>query len=181
MAHVLAYRWVYPQAHIRLSALLATGHGYMLGNSGFFPMLLGVGGALELVAFVWVVANTIGRRVHTPVPAWAFGLLPPVGFLLQEFLERWFAGVSAPWLIVLQPTVQIGLLLQVPFAIAAYLLTRLLLGVAARVGRALRGDAALPQIVGVVPEWVVRVAWSPRLAVLADGHAGRGPPLRCAC
>ena len=30
-AHVLAYRLVYPNAHLRLGELLATGHSYMVG------------------------------------------------------------------------------------------------------------------------------------------------------
>lgn len=36
VAHALAYQWVYPQARVRLSALLSTGHGYLLGAAGIY-------------------------------------------------------------------------------------------------------------------------------------------------
>jgi hypothetical protein len=53
-------------------------------------------------------------------------LLPLLGFTLQELLERWPAGSSFPWWVVLQSTFHVGLPLQLPFAVAAYLLARLL-------------------------------------------------------
>ena len=86
VAHVLAYRWVYPQAQVRLRALLATGHAYMLGPAGFWPVLFGVVGGIELVAVSWVLVGSVSRRSYAPVPAWAFGFVPPVGFVVQEFL-----------------------------------------------------------------------------------------------
>ena len=45
-AHALAYRLVYPQVDGRV--LLATGHAYL----AWLPLLLGVSGALALVALV---------------------------------------------------------------------------------------------------------------------------------
>ena len=176
IAHYVAFRLVYPQAHVRLAALLATGHGYMLGVPAFLPLLFGVLGGMVVVAFAWTVGCDLSRRPDASVPAWAFGLMPLLGFALQEFLERWFAGVSLPWQVVLEPTFQIGLALQIPFAVVAYLLTRLLTRVAATVGRVLREADPLPLPHAVVGRWSVRPARLPRAAVLADGHAGRGPP-----
>ena len=137
VAHVLAYRWVYPQAQVRLQALLASGHGYMLGPSGFWPVLFGVVGGIELVAVSWVLIGSVSRRSYAPVPAWAFGFVPPVGFVVQEFLERQMAGIRFPWQLVLEPTFRIGLLLQIPFALAGFLLARFLLGAADCAGRVL--------------------------------------------
>ena len=174
---MLAYRWVYPQAQVRLRALLASGHAYMLGPSGFWPVLFGVVGGIELVAVSWVLVGSISRRSYKPVPAWAFGLVPPVGFVVQEFLERQMAGISFPWQLVLEPTFRIGLLLQVPFALAGFLLARFLLGAADRVGRVLWPVLELPGLVGGVRRLAPEPAWLPRVAVLAGGHAGRGPPL----
>jgi hypothetical protein len=172
LAHVFAYRLVYPESQVRLRELLATGHSYM----AYMPLLLGIGAALELVAFGSLVAGGVRRRGRAAVSPWAFALLPPLGFVLQEFLERWLAGASYPWWMVLQPTFRIGLLLQLPFALAAFLVARLLSRVADRVASVLRGRAERPARVGLVRRWAALAAWPPRLRALADGHAGRGPP-----
>jgi hypothetical protein len=137
LAHVLAYRLVYPSAHVRLASLLATGHQYMLGTSGYLPLLLGVLGAVELVGVGWVFAGSFRRSLQRPVPAWAFALLPVLAFTLQEFLERILAGSSFPWWLVLQPTFQIGIALQLPIALIAYLVARLLLRTAREAALAL--------------------------------------------
>jgi hypothetical protein len=180
VAHVVAFRLVYPQAHVRLEALLATGHGYMVGYPAFLPLLFGVLGGMALVGLLWGIGCDLrGGREDAAVPAWAFGLLPPLGFAIQEFLERWFMGVSFPWQVVLEPTFRVGLLLQAPFALAAFMVARLLLRVAEHVGRVLgrhRGLGVRPPlgVRALAPSSLLSV---PRLAVLAAGHAQRGPPL----
>jgi hypothetical protein len=173
VAHVFAYRLVYPEAGVRLHALLVTGHSYMT----LWPKLLAMGGALELAALVSIVVGTVRRRRYTPVPPWAFALTPPLAFALQELFERWFAGASFPWWMVLQPTFRVGLLLQVPFALLTYLLARLLLRVADRVGKALRRENRQPRRQGLSPRWHPVTLRSHRIPALADGHAGRAPPL----
>ena len=175
VAHVLAYRWVYPNAHVRLSELLSTGHAYM-GSGAYLPMLLGMIFAAELVGLGGVLVAGVARRPQRPVPAWAFALLPILAFTLQELLERWLSGSSFPWWMVLQATFRAGLLVQLPFALAAYLLARLLLRTAVAVGRALRGAAPLGRPTSRPLGWVVLEAFSPALGALAGGHAGRGPP-----
>ena len=176
VAHVFAYRLVYPEAHVRWRVLLSTGHGYF----AYWPLVCGVVGGVLLVGFVVGVMDSARRRGPRPLPAWAFALLPLVGFTVQEFTERWLAGSSFPWWMVLQPTFRIGLAFQLPFALLAFLLARLLLRAAERVVRALRGRAARPRPAGVLPEWFALAVWLPRVAVLAEGHAGRGPPLAAA-
>jgi hypothetical protein len=150
----------------------------MLGPVGFLPLVLGGAGALELVAMGWAVVCVVRRCPRAPAPAWAFALLPFVGFTLQEFLERWLAGSSFPWWMVEQPTFRLGLLLQLPFALVAFVLARFLLRVAEEVGRALR-PIAQPRLrladAGV--SWSVRYVRSPRGTVLAGCHASRGPPV----
>ena len=172
VAHLFAYRLVYPESRVRLHELLMTGHGYF----GYMPLLIGFAAALELAAFASILVGNVRRRRYPAVPPWAFALLPPLGFVLQELTERWLAGASFPWWIVEQPTFRIGLLLQLPFAVVAYVLARVLLGVAERVGRALGGDEPAP-IEAPSPGWPVFRFWLPRLAPLAGGHASRGPPL----
>jgi hypothetical protein len=172
VAHALAYRLVYPQARVRLSALLSTGHGYLLGAAGYVPLLLGTLGAVELVAVGWVLAGSVRRSLQRPVPAWAFALLPIIGFTLQEVLERWLSSGRFPWWVVLAPTFQVGLALQLPFALLAYALARLLTRTAA--------TAAL-----ILPSFTaVRIGACADPPVAACGHRGRGactPAFRMYC
>jgi len=175
VAHAVAYSLVYPDAHLRLSELLSTGHGYM-HYPAYLPLLMGLLGAAELVGVAWVLAGSVRRSLRRPVPPWAFALLPMIGFALQEFLERWLSGSPLPWLVVLQPTFRLGLLLQLPFALAAYLLARLLLRAAVRAGRVLRAAVARVRVSGVSVCWVVLEVFSPRRGALASWHSGRGPP-----
>jgi hypothetical protein len=175
VAHVFAYRLVYPQTQLRLHELLITGHGYM----GHVSLVFALCAVIELVALCSAVAGSLRRGAATPLPAWAFGLIPPLGFAVQEFLERWFYGASFPWWMVLQPTFRVGLLLQLPFGLAAFLVARVLLRVADRVGRALAGRHKLPQTVGLLPTWSVSPTWLPKLSLVAS-HAGRSPPVPAA-
>lgn len=177
VGHAIAYRLVYPSAHIRLGALLSTGHSYMVGHSGYVPMLLGAVGAAEMLAVGWALAGSLRRDLHRPVPAWAFALLPMLCFTVQELLERLVASGRFPWWMVFQPTFRMGLLLQLPFAVVAFLLARLLLRTARRAGGALRSTTPRPALAGRCATWVVHRASALRRLPGASGHAGRGPPL----
>ena len=176
VAHAFAYRVVYPDSQVRLRDLLATGHGYMVGFPGWAPLVLGVLVGAELLGMGWSAARLVRRRPDEPVPAWAFALLPLIAFTLQEFLERWLAGASFPWWFVLQPTYRVGLVLQLPFALVVYVVARLLLGAAKRVGRAI--SIAAPRVL-VLREGVVQRAVeskSVRSPRLPASCLGRGPP-----
>jgi hypothetical protein len=161
VAHALAYAIVYPNAHVRLSALLSTGHGYMVGSRALLPLGLALLGAIELVGVGWVFAGSLRRSFQRPLPAWAFALLPIVGFTLQEVIERWLAAGSFPWWVVLQSTFHIGLALQLPFALAAYLLARFLFRTAER------AVLSLPTLDAV------RLGACAEPPVAACGHRGR--------
>jgi hypothetical protein len=175
VAHGLAYRLVYPDAHVRFSQLLSTGHAYMRSGA-YLPMLLGMTFAAELLGLGGVLLAGIARRPQRPLAPWAFALLPVLGFSLQELLERWLAGSSFPWWMVLAPTFRVGLALQLPFALVVYLLARLLLRAVATVGRALRGTLTPVRPTLGTLGWVVLEACRPAPGALASGHAGRGPP-----
>jgi hypothetical protein len=130
VAHGLAYTLVYPQAHTRL---LQTGHGYL----GWLPLVFGVSGALALVGLGAAVADAARSRHARELPAAAFALLPPLAFALQELLELSLHTGTFGWRAFLAPTFLPGLALQLPFALLAYVLARLLLRAAVRVGLAL--------------------------------------------
>ena len=172
VAHVFAYRLVYPVARVRLHELVVTGHGYM----GFWPLLLGLAGGVELGALVSIAVGSFRRQSYMPAPPWAFAVMPPLAFVFQEFLERWLAGGSFPWWMVLQPTFRIGLLLQLPFGLVAYVAARLLLRAADDVGSMLRRFVERTPLPGLSPNWFPFELHPVRVPVLADGHAGRGPP-----
>jgi hypothetical protein len=84
VAHVLAYRWVYPSSHVRLQALLSTGHGYM----DRLPLVFGIAAAVAFVSLLVAVADVARGRSLRALPAWAFALLPLLTFVVQEVLER---------------------------------------------------------------------------------------------
>jgi hypothetical protein len=131
VAHVLAYRIVYPNASVRLQDLVETGHGYMSA----LPLVLGIAGAIIAFSLATTVLDTARGRGVRSLPPWAFAFLPVVGFALQEYLERWLAWGFLPWAAALQPTFAVGIALQLPFGGLAYLAARFLLRAAKDLGR----------------------------------------------
>lgn len=174
LAHALAYRLVYPQASVRWHVLASTGHGY----TAWFPLLAGLLGGIVVTALVSEAVDASRGRPARSLPAWAFGLLPLAGFTVQEFTERWLALGGFPWWMVEQPTFRVGLVLQLPFALAAFLVARLFMRAARRVGVALQPRCPAPVISETEP---CRVRCGepapPRASTLAAGHAGRAPPM----
>ena len=174
IAHGLAYRWAYPQVHLRVTELAYSGHGYM----AYAPAAVAFLGAVQLIAFAVAVLDAVRRRPARGLPAWVFLVIPEVGFVLQEHLERLFAAGRFPWWTALEPSFWRGLVLQLPLALVAYLVARLLLRAASvvagavvsyrarTVSRRTRGRTPRPQLV-----------FLPRQAPLAGIAAGRAPPL----
>lgn len=172
-AHVLAYRWRYPELHLRVAALLASGHSYM----DYEPLVLGFALAVLIVCLVVVARDAALGREARPLPPWAFALMPPLGFTLQEHVERWLHTGVFPWFTALDPTFRLGLLLQIPFALAAYLAARLLLRVAEHVGRTLRARSAPPRRPAQThPAAAPASVELPRLSLLGCSLGERAPP-----
>jgi hypothetical protein len=167
-AHSLAYRLAVPDAGARDTLLAATGHGY----EDWVPLFLALSTAAAVAATA-SAARELGERTPRPA-AWPFLLLPPFAFTAQEHLERLLAEGRVPWTAVVERTFLPGLLLTVPFGMAAYLAARLLLRVASSVARAL----APPRL-----QLVATIAARPSasidvvpVSVLASRHPTRGPP-----
>jgi len=173
VAHVLAYRVVYPQAGVRLHALLQTGHGYLL----LLPLAAGIAGAVVLVSLALSVVDAARGRGVRSLPPWAFALLPALAFALQEYVERWLAWGFLPWHAAAEPTFLVGLALQLPFAALAYLAARLLLRTAASVGRRLAAAPRRPRLAPVSLPGPVVSPLPPLSSVLSRGLGRRGPPL----
>jgi hypothetical protein len=171
-AHLLVYRIVYPGTPVRARVLLETGHGYL----DRLPLVLGVAGGVALVSLVVAGVDASRGRPARSLPPWAFGLLAPAVFVLQEYLERSLHAGTFAWHAAAAPTFLPGLLVQLPFGLLAWLAARLLLRAAAYAGRAfatprpVRGAVTPP---GVVPRGTALV----RRRLLALRLAERGPPL----
>jgi len=144
-AHALAYHLISPP-HER--------HGYL----AYAPLFVGVLGAIALVGVL--------RRGRTASPI-VFAALPPLAFTVQEHAER-----LQP--LFTEPAFLVGLLLQLPFALAALVAARAFVGLADLVLDAL---AAPPRRLWspLRPE-PVAVVHAPRLSPLAYSRSSRAPP-----
>ena len=131
--------------------------------------------ALAVLAAVGYAVDALSGRRGLGAPVWAFALLPPAGFVIQEQLEHLFHHGGLSLTLVLEPVFLLGLLLQVPFAVAAYVVARALVTVAVTLIRALGRErprlAATPVAFRATPEPALALA-NP----IALGHGQRAPP-----
>lgn len=156
-AHALAYELVAAEEH---------GHGYMAQA----PLFLTLCAATAAVA---LAHRFLGRRDRA-MPPWLAGLLPLAGFTLQEHLERALAADGSAWATGLEPVFLLGLLLQLPFALAALVAARALADAADAVAarEAPRSRVAVRLALPPPPAGDV-----PPAPALARGYAGRAPPV----
>jgi hypothetical protein len=115
------------------------------------------------------------RRLRTPI--WLFALLPPAGFAIQEHLERLIHTGSVPYGASFETVFLVGIVLQLPFALAAYLAARALVTLAVAVVERLRA-VYRPRLVSLslTAPMSVRLH-APRERLLAGGLGGRAPPV----
>ena len=142
-AHALAYRLVFPQASVRGAMLAATGHAY----AAWLPLVLALGGAATLVGVTAAVVDVVRGRHVRELGAGAFAALPPLAFAIQELLELSLHTTHVAWHAFAEPTFLPGLALQLPFALLAFVVTRLLLRVATKVGRLLAPENRIRELV----------------------------------
>jgi hypothetical protein len=123
---------------------------------------------LLLLTFLGIVLGGVGRR--GTAPAHVFPLVAVTTFALQEHVERIVHGGSFP-VLVTSPAFVVGLLLQIPVALVAWVVARWLLAVA--------GDAA-PMRRTLRPHFDLPLAAAPAAAFCSTkprSARGRGPPL----
>ena len=172
VAHVLTYRLVAPDADQRAHLLADTGHGYMAN----LPLGLALCTVVALLALLGQSRGARPGRASGPA-AWQFALIAPLVFCCQEHFERLLHDGSFTWDAALQRTFLVGIVLQLPFALAAYLVARLLLRAAAAVTALLRRPSRrLLPILLVAYRSVER---DTRGRIAAGGFAPRGPPVLC--
>jgi MFS family permease len=174
-AHALAYRLVAPHGAQREELLEETGHGYLAAA----PALVAC--AITLLVAGLALAIYAGARgeARAHVAVWPVALVAPLGFGVQEHLERLIELDAFPFGAALEPTFLVGMALQMPFALGAFVLARVLLGFGHALGRELATRRTPRHPAFTVPALVL--AWpEPELArppLLAGGHSERAPPL----
>jgi len=169
--HSLGYRLALPDAHTRGDALAVSGHGYL----GYAPLALVVCLGALLAALVLRALATFKGMPNRPAASPAIVLLPPIAFIVQEYVERLAYSGHVHWTTALQPSFLVGLALQLPFALAALLIAWVLDSAAQALGRALAAAPPRPLVRVFVP-LPAYVAATPRLAGLARGYGERAPP-----
>lgn len=174
LAHELAYRLVTPDGARRAHELAQTGHAYLV----YAPAALAICSVLVLIALIGELRHVLSERgsSSSPPSAWMFAVLAPAIFVLQEHFERLFHDGVFPWEASVQPTFVVGLLLQVPVALAAYLIARLLLCAVRSLGRLLAGPVRR-RVLGYRLARPATRLFVPRVSVLALGYGSRAPPV----
>jgi hypothetical protein len=172
-AHEVAYRLAVPHPHTHAHAMPETGHSYL---SEYGSLALALCAALAVFALAGLLLRSLRGTPEVRASLTVFALLPPLGFVLQEHLERLLAVGSVPADVLLEPPVLLGLLLQLPFALAALALASALLLVADTLVRTLKRPPPLLAPAGTAPLRPCALD-PPRVAVLALGYGQRAPPL----
>jgi hypothetical protein len=171
-AHSVAYVLVVPDAHHRAELLSDSGHGYL----GATPLILSCAVTLVVAGLALAILDGLRGGPRARVPVWPVALLPPLGFAVQEHLERLIELNAFPFGAVLEPTFLVGMALQLPFALAAATLARAVLALGYLIGRALAARrSARPRAhprSWRLPDWLRPTPVRP----LAAGHGERAPP-----
>jgi hypothetical protein len=174
-AHCLAYWLVSPGAEDHMGLHADHGHAWL----GYTPSLAIWALTLVVAGLVLCVGEGMrGRRPSGPGVR-LFALLPATGFVVQEHVERLIGTGSIPADLVAEPTFLVGLALQLPFALAALLLTRALYAIAFGLGRTIASTFPLGRPLRHGRPALVRPPASVTLVrppVLASGHGPRAPP-----
>lgn len=135
--------------------------------------------ALALAALLLALAARAAGRWWLPRSARSlalpFACVPAVAFVLLELLEAVLADGSMPWDPHGRPTFAAGLALQLPFALAGYLLARMLLRLSDGARSLIaRRPSRLPWPLLLLPSTDGDRALRP--AHGSSVHAARGPP-----
>ena len=171
-AHSVAYVLVAPDPDHRAELLSGSGHGYL----GAAPLILACAITLVLAGLALAILDGLRGGPRARVPVWPVALLPPLGFGVQEHLERLIELNAFPAGTVLEPTFLVGMALQLPFALAAVTLARVVLALGHLMGGALAARrSARPRAhprSWRLPDWLGPKPVRP----LAAGHGERAPP-----
>jgi hypothetical protein len=144
--------------------------------AGLTPVLTATALALVLLALVARIAGAWPAAPLARVSPLPYALLAPAGFIVQEHVETFLHRGGLPLGTVLEPTFLPGLAVQLPFAVAAYLVARLLLRVADVVrGQISRRRPLARPTIGAVARFAAAPV-GPGIPRLSSACSGRAPP-----
>jgi hypothetical protein len=172
-------------AHALVNAIIGSptgSHGELFEAAGPAAGLTsGLTAAAIAIVLLALVANIAGAWPESdggrvsPLP---YALLAPTAFIVQEHVETFLHRGSLPLGTVLEPTFLPGLAVQLPFAVAAYLVARVLIRVAEVVRGRIGPCRPLPRpVVRALAPFSEGNA-QPRAARLSSACSGRAPPAR---
>jgi hypothetical protein len=167
-AHCLGHWLAVRDAGVRHHPLEGSGHAYFDAM-----VVLTLAATLVVVGFIGRVVVAPRRPTRSAPPTILF-FLAPLGFIIQEHLERG-AQQAFAYDAVLEPAVLLGFLLQIPFALASFFVTRALLVSADALSLRL-GEACRPRLVHILIPPPGATGSALRLAPLAFGRCERAPP-----
>jgi hypothetical protein len=182
VAHQGAYFVVYGSASSSASVTASvtgpvTGHSYFSGIPMFLYLLLGVLCAAFALDAVCVARGHLPERL----PMAPFVTIGPLAFMVQEHLEQWVVSGHFSTQTVLEPTFGLGLLFQIPTALAAYLVAAALLRPIRLVASFLHVRVAFAPSQVVLPSGLLTPVPSAQLVFIqrhfAHSVLGRAPPL----
>ena len=139
---------------------------FLLSALGVFVVLVGIR-----------MAQAYRRRPDLSASAWPFALLVPLGFLFHHHLEHFVGGAPVPLSALVGSELLVGLVLQFPFALLAYLIVTALLRVADRLVAAFVARRARRRVHPAARGPSRALVSTARLALLATEAAPRAPPL----
>lgn len=145
----------------------------LLQHGRAVEVLAGLSIVALILAGCGLVGGPVARSRCASLPAYSFALVPVGLYTLQEHIEYWLAhGLSGTP--ATQTPFLTGLLLQLPFALAAYVVARLLIRVAARIASA-APRAPWPRLAPSTLRAPVTI-WLPSPALVGGARLSRGPP-----
>jgi hypothetical protein len=148
-------------------------------GDGYLP---GLAFAIALLAVGTVSGLLLSPRARAlPVPSPILVLVPPAGFLLQEYVERCLqAGHFAHSHALTEPALLLCFVLQAPFAVVAYMAAKALLGCVDALTRFRQGAARVRAVPAHLLPVPIGLGPTPT-ALLSSGHGQRGPPPAVVC
>lgn len=168
-------------AHTMVNALVGspTGPGGELfegRGAVLVPALAAAGLAAVLLELGARLLSPAGHRREVSLLPFAF--VAPAAFVLQEHLETFLHGGAIPLGTILEPTFLPGLGLQLPVALASYLVARVLLKLADGIRLPSARRPPVPRLAHqhVLPLLAHGETPSPRR--ISPAHSGRAPPAR---
>jgi hypothetical protein len=173
-AHEVAYRLVVAHPHSSGSDIAHARHAYLAYASLVVVLCM----LVAVLCTAGLVVRPHSARGPSRGLLLLFVLLPPIGFVLQEVTESLLSSGVLSAEVVREPTFWVGVILQVPFALAALVVARMLFAFARVLAGTVEGPHR-PRLVALdLPVPHVVDGWRPRLPALAFGYGERGPPPR---